>query len=427
MKCYLNLLPLIIVFLSSTTSGQTRTELIDSLMRTSYEKGIFNGNVLVLEADQVVYRNELGRADSNETKELTTDTRFNLGSISKEFSAVGIMLLKEQGKLSLEDRISDYISQLPEWSHEIQIKNLLDYTSGLPKEEDEISGDEAAWAVLRNLSTLEATPGTKFIYSNFNIFLRKRIIENITGMEYGQFLKTNFFEPLQMRSAVIDGIPGTSKIACAFDNHFIEDTYKPFLSGQVSLDIDDLQKWVDNLHSGKIISKNSLYRLFQRFGNNETGLGLGIFEEGKLMLHWHSGSSYNFQSSLCYFPQDKFMILLMTNNKNMNLGDLTTAIEAILRGREFELPKKSLYLSLRTEAFYSGYEKALELYKDIKEDRNYDLSNKEKAFLRSAEYLLRQKKYDDAVGILEYTLKEFPGSEEATAALKEAKKFRKNQ
>ncbi len=91
--------------------------------------------------------------------------------------------------------------------------------------------------------------------------------------------------------------------------HFVQDEYKPFLSGQVSMNIHDLQKWIVGLHSGKIISPESVLRLFKKVGNN-SALGHGIFEDGKLKIHWHSGSSYNFQSSLAYFPETGYSILV---------------------------------------------------------------------------------------------------------------------
>lgn len=420
MKISLNFCLFIFTLISFSGLAQNKTELIDSLMTTSHERGVFNGNILVMKGNEVLYRNELGRFDAEGTVKLSADTKFNLGSISKSFSAVGLMVLVEDQKLSLDDSISKYVHGLPEWSHNIQIKNLLDYTSGLPREDDEISGDEEAWSVLMDLKELEAAPGTKFIYSNFNIFLRKRIIEKVAGLTYSHFLKTTFFEPLEMRSAVIDGIPGSSGIALAFDNHFVQDTYEPFLSDQVSSNIDDLQKWVSALHSGKIISKRSVFRLFQSFENNQSALGTGVFENDELMIHWDSGSSYNFQSSLCYFPKDQNMILLMTNNKNMNVGDLTTAVNAILRGKEFKLPKRSLYLTIRTEAFHNGFEDALALYGELKDDHTYDVSRDEKVLLKTAEYLLRKKKSRDALGVLNYAVKEFPNSENAKTALKKA-------
>lgn len=409
------------LFIFYSSIAQEKVELLDSLMVTTHNRGIFNGNVLVTEEEKLIYRNELGRADAAGRKDLTADMAFNLGSVSKQFSAVGLMLLQEQGKLELENRVSEYLPQLPAWAEEIHIEHLLDYSSGLPKEDDEIPGDEAAWKVLDNLPELEAPPGTKYIYSNFNIFLRKRIIERITEMSYEDFLKRTFFIPLKMESAIVDPGPAAQDMAKAFDTRFTPDVYKPFLSGQVSMNIDDLQKWVFNLHSGNVISEDSLLRLFQGMENGNSALGQGIFEDGKLKIHWHSGSSYNFQSSLAFFPETNHTILLMTNQKNMNEGDITNAIYDILKGQSFELPKRPLYLDIRTTAFYDGYESAISLFKKVKKDVSYDLSNPEESLTRAAEFLLRRGKNEDAFGLLEFTLKTYPESEKAKMILAESR------
>lgn len=122
-----------LLFLTNNVFAQTEgTKQIDSLMQRSNKIGIFNGNVLISKNNKIIYNASFGYTDASKTNQLTTDYRFNIGSITKEFSAVALMQLKEQGKLKLNDKVSKFIPELPKWANEVTIKNLLQYTSGMP-------------------------------------------------------------------------------------------------------------------------------------------------------------------------------------------------------------------------------------------------------------------------------------------------------
>jgi CubicO group peptidase (beta-lactamase class C family) len=136
MKVILQILLCFTLFLTAFNSleaQERKTQQIDSLIKTAYELGIFNGNVLVFSKDKTVYEASFGSADAAKKELLTAEFRFNIGSIAKEFNGVAIMMLKEQGKLKLDDKVSKYITNLPAWADKISIKNLLQYTSGLPE------------------------------------------------------------------------------------------------------------------------------------------------------------------------------------------------------------------------------------------------------------------------------------------------------
>ena len=106
---------------------------IDSLIEAANGIGVFNGTVLIAREGKIVYQKETGFADTSKTKFIKPDSRFAIGSITKEFNSVGILLLQEKGKLNIDDKISKYLPELPKWADKIQIKHLLQYTSGLPQ------------------------------------------------------------------------------------------------------------------------------------------------------------------------------------------------------------------------------------------------------------------------------------------------------
>ena len=130
---HLFLLSAIFLFLINCTLAQQKKVLqIDSLMKRSAQTGAFNGNVLVAKNNKIIYNASLGFTDVTKTKKLTADYRFHIGSITKEFTAVALMQLQEQGRLKTDDHVSRYMPELPQWAHKVTIKNLLQYTSGIP-------------------------------------------------------------------------------------------------------------------------------------------------------------------------------------------------------------------------------------------------------------------------------------------------------
>ena len=106
---------------------------IDSLLAESYERDLFNGNILVTKNDTIIYKKSFGYTDGTQQKKLNNKSIFNIGSIAKEFNAVSIMILVEKGILSLNDSISKFNLGLPDWSKKVIIKHLLNYSSGLPE------------------------------------------------------------------------------------------------------------------------------------------------------------------------------------------------------------------------------------------------------------------------------------------------------
>ena len=179
-------------FLTAITVPAQKNEQvkIDSLIQKAFRSGLFNGNVLVMNGNKEVYKAAIGFADATRTTRLTTQHRFHIGSIAKEFNAVGMMLLAEQGKIKLSDKVSNYLPQLPSWSASIQVRDLLGYTSGLPDVQWEtVHSDAENMNNLLQLKQLDFEPGTRYAYNNNNVFLQRRIIESVTGTSFRDFVQ----------------------------------------------------------------------------------------------------------------------------------------------------------------------------------------------------------------------------------------------
>jgi len=397
--------------------------LIDSLMKVSYERGVFNGNILVAINNKIIYQNEIGYTDGSKLKKLNRNSIFNIGSIGKEFNAVAIMMLKEKGLLNLDDKISKFKINLPEWSNTISINHLLQYTSGLPRVKwRTVKNEKDIFADLRKIKQLKFKPGSGYIYSINNIILQRKIIEKVSGMSYVDFIQKNLLNPSNMTGALIDPSSQNLQLAKPFNNDFIND--KPMdieITGWVHPTVSDMRNWIGSLHSGKLISKESLAQLFDSYSkSSESALGVGKFENDKLSIHQHQGSSFNYESFIHYNVQEDLSIVLMTNNKNFKLREIAESIENITKGNAFSIPQKSVYLTIRQKC-YDNVNEGIHFYKDLKKNfpDTYNFSN-ESELNRVGYKLIERNQIEDAIKIFELLVAEFPNSPNSYDSIGEA-------
>lgn len=417
MNCYRKLLFMVAAwcFLTSNTFAQSeKTAQIDSLMKWSNRIGIFNGNVLVSKDNEVIYNAPFGYADASGLNKLTTDYRFNIGSITKEFSAVALLQLQEQGKLQLDDKVAEFIPELPEWANEIAIRDLLQYTSGIPNVNwRKIKNDKDIFNDLKLTDTLTFKPGTNYDYNNNNIFLRQFIVERITGMSFKAYAEKIIFRPCNMNASVMTPFENEKNIARGFNNDHIQDQADLPITGGTYLTTIDLLKWANCLHVKKIINKQSLYEIGQHFNLQEaqSALGLAKFKNKNLKEHLHDGRGGSFEAILVSDMDERITIILLGNNYNGKLFEISDAIKAILKNENYNLPKKDFFLQYKKQLSTLNIDAIIELYNDSKRDKSNiydtDLVN---ALNSVGYYLMEQKRLDDAVRIFRLNIEAFPSS-----------------
>jgi CubicO group peptidase (beta-lactamase class C family) len=312
--------------------AQTKIETqIDSLLTQAFSNGSFNGNALVSKKDEVIYYKSFGYLDAAQDKKLTASTRFNIGSIYKEFSAVALMILVEEGKLSLEDQISTFIPSLPSWGKKIRIKHLLQYTSGLPNLNwGSIKSDSDILNDLINLDSLRFEPGTNYFYNNNDISVRQFVVENVTGMPFNAFVHRNLFDPLGMTNAITNPTNETADLAIAFSNTLENDKIESRFSGVIYVTALDLLKWDQSLRANQLITEESIKILSETFSSEQSALGNVEFTGNQWVSHLHNGESRNFEAMLYAHYLNNYTIILLGNNKNRKLFELTEAMITIL-------------------------------------------------------------------------------------------------
>ncbi|KIC63751.1 serine hydrolase [Chryseobacterium taiwanense] len=383
------------------------TNQIDSLMAKSYERGLFNGNVLVAKNNKIIYQKSFGFTDETKQTALNKKSIFNIGSIAKEFNAVSIMILVERGLLSLDDPISKFNLGLPKWAEKVTIRHLINYASGIPKIESGLSSvtDDDAWKILRSNNTLLFEPGTGYKYDNGNVFLQRRIIEKVTGISFEEFVIKNIIKPLKMTNSVFDPKPGYKNRTSCYDMDNVRCPEMNFISGWLWVDINDLYKWIDAMNHNRLISKKSFQTLLNNPYAKDEGGSLGRYFE-KDELQRHNGVSYKFESIFLNDFKNNMTIILVSNNLN-KVWDLGHIIHNLILGKEYEIPKKSIYQTIRKESL-NDVNKSIETYYLLKKNSEKEYSFENPSELNKLGYeLLRLGKMNESIIVFKLATKEF--------------------
>ncbi len=392
---------------------------IDSLMQISYERGIFNGNVLVTRNDSLVYQKSFGYTDASEQTKLTKKSIFNIGSIGKEFNAVSIIMLIEKGELEFDDKLSQFGLDLPAWSKKVTVKHLLNYTSGLPQiDYENVENEKDILENLQTLPNLLFEPGTNYNYNNNSVFLQKKIIENVTKKTYQEFVTDNIISPLKMKNVVFDPYFDYPNITRCFDVDKISCENTSTSKGWLWVSIDDLNKWITALHNNKLISRVSLELLLKNsyFKNKESSLGSS---HDSFALHLHGGQSYQFEAAFLSELKNDLNIILMSNNKSKGF-EITHSLYNIMKGKSFSIPKKSIYRQIRSKC-YDNIDLGIQYYYDLKKSSLdiYDFGNP-KELNALGDDLVASKKINESIEIFKIAVSEFPKNVKAYNSLGEA-------
>ena len=189
-------------------NAQTKAAKIDTLMGSLSERGQFSGSILVAEHGQIIYEHGFGKADIKRNLAFAPNTPVYLASLTKQFTAMAIMMLEERRQLSYSDHLSKYFPEFPSYAAKITVRNLLNHTAGIADyvglglEHPGLTNKEVLNALIRQPS-LRFSPGEKFEYSNSNYVLLALIVEKIAGQPYDLFLKNHIFAPLGMKDTFV--------------------------------------------------------------------------------------------------------------------------------------------------------------------------------------------------------------------------------
>src|SRR4030095_3672260 len=366
-KLHLALCLLSILVFQISVIAQDRARQIDELISLYHKYKQFNGSALVAEDGKVIYKKGFGLANMEWNIPNEPDTKFRLGSITKQFTAALILQLVQQGKIKLDGKVSDY---LPDYRKDtggrMTIHHLLSHTSGVPNY-------TAQPGFFQNVSRnpfkvddfvkqyasgdLEFEPGTKFNYSNSGYFLLGDIIEKVTGKPYEQVLKENIFDPVGMKNTGYDHwgtiigkrATGYSRTARGYQTAAYLDMSIPYAAGSLYSTVEDLYLWDQALYGEKILSAKSKELMFRPNLNNY-GYGFVIRNATlapptKLAVPviQHNGGINGFSTVIVRMKGDKRLIVLLDNAEDgQNLDKMALGIMSVLYDQPYDMPRRSI-------------------------------------------------------------------------------------
>jgi len=289
----------------------------------------------------------------------TPQTIFRLGSITKQFTAMAILILQEQGKLSVDDLVSKHVEGGSESWSEITIHHLLSHTSGIPNftslpeyRSTMMLPSPPAKTLdrVRNLA-LEFKAGEKFAYSNSGYVLLGQIIEKVAGTSYEEFLRTSIFEPLDMKHSGYDSpekiLPhraaGYRRAGEKLANAAYLDMTIPHAAGSLYSTAEDLNRWSRALDAGKLISGSSREKMFTPV-KGTYGYGWVIDQKFGRRCVMHGGGINGFVTHIARFPEEELCVVVLCNNEGAGAGTTGNALAAIALGEKYELPQERKFV-----------------------------------------------------------------------------------
>jgi CubicO group peptidase (beta-lactamase class C family) len=342
------------------------TNKLDTYLLSAVKVNKFNGAALVAKDGKIVFNKAYGWRNFSYKTKNEINTRFPILSITKSFTAIVLLKLQEQGKLSMRDKISKYLPEYPN-GNKISIEHLLTHTSGIYNYTDNVDeGDSiiVCHPVSKQLvldqfkdKPLAFKPGKQFSYNNSGYYLAGMVIEKVTGKPYESIIRDIIFEPLGMSSSGFDynNLPSEMKaVGYQFLNGKMQKPY-PFYdstvgyaAGSIYSTTEDLYKWSEAIANGQLLSSSSWIAAFTpKIGDYGYGFQTGNYQGKKYVTH--SGGYPGYISMFMFYPKDRVTIILLNNvgNYGQDLWSVTMGISNILFGLPNDLWqfRENVYLS----------------------------------------------------------------------------------
>ncbi len=344
---------------------------MDQIIQSYVADHKFMGTALVARGSQVLFSKGFGSANLEWDVPNAPNTKFRLGSVTKQFTAASILLLEERGKLSVNDPVKKYMPDAPAAWDKITIFHVLTHTSGIPnftsfpdyaKLEPFATTPAELVARFRD-KPLDFQPGEKWSYSNSGYVLLTYLLEKVCGENYEKFVRENIFTPLAMKDSGYDSnsavIPhrasGYSPGKNGLENAGFVHMSIPQGAGALYSTTEDLLKWEQGLFGGKLLQPASLEKMTTPVKNNYA-FGLGVQTTGGHKEISHGGGIEGFNTELDYYPEDKLTVVVLSNVNGGAPGDIARKLAALAHGEAIKLPgeRKEITLDPKLLSRYLG-------------------------------------------------------------------------
>ena len=324
-----------------------------------------SGNLLIAQKGQIIHHSSRGMADHSFEIENGPETRFPIASLTKAFTAAAILILCEEGKLSLDDNAGDFLPEGLSFKDNIPVHQLLTHSAGLPDYQlnkgemlhevfaRRMGSDEFCHRFLRH--PLIAAPGKEFHYSNPGYYLLGMIIEAVSEMPFGHFLQQKIFDPAGMEHTGVDDpetiIPFRAQGYRWRGNHLGRAVYTDarnfYPQGGLYSTTADLFRWIEALKSGKIISAESLALMLEKHVPIDTdreifyGYGIHTLKRNGRNAAGHGGSHWGYRSHLEWYPEEDILAIMLSNYEFQDTAKIVDSAVKATFDLTFESPQKA--------------------------------------------------------------------------------------
>ncbi|MHC4990982.1 MAG: serine hydrolase domain-containing protein, partial [Planctomycetota bacterium] len=408
-RCMIAALTVLFLLPVASAMATNEVEQIDQLVRAYHGLGKFNGSAIVTKGGEVIYRQGVGFANMEWEIPNAPDTKFRLGSITKQFTGALILQLVEEGVIALDDPLSRHVPEYPsKVGDSVTIHHLLTHTSGiasytgLPNFFAEYSRDaytpEAFLDVFKDLP-LEFEPGSTWRYNNSGYFLLGVIVENVTGKPYAEALRERILEPLGMHDTGYDThdeilekrAAGYEQRGAGYRNAPYLDMSLPYAAGSMYSTVEDMLLWDRALYTTRILTPHYRDMLWHPHVEVAPGAdrhyGYGFMtgqrqvgESGRTVTSVEHGGGINgFNTLIVRVPEDQHLVVLLNNTGRTELGSMAKGILNILYGYEADPPRQQISRVVMTTIGEHGVEAAIDEYRRLRETspRDYEFAESE--------------------------------------------------
>ena len=316
----------------------------------------FSGSIIAINDGEILFKKAYGYANIEHKVKNTTETKYRIWSITKQFTAAAILILEERGLLRVEDSLKKYFPDCIELNPNITIHHLLTHTSGIFNYSDLPDSHKTFHRMCHKKSDLikmflskplNFEPGTQWEYSNTGYYLLGMLIEKLSGKSYSEFLTENIFIPLGMfNTSVDDDKKIIENIASGYylnRNDLIHCNYinmdLVLSSGGIYSTVEDLFIWDKALNSDKLLSRKSIEKMNTPYKNNY-GYGVFIETNNNRRVVQHNGGCEGFLTEIHRYVDDNFVVVILSNYGFTAVNKLCNEITSIAFGEKYEMPKK---------------------------------------------------------------------------------------
>jgi len=442
-KRYLYIFIITLLLFPPWAAAQDKAAKIDQLMSAYHGLKQFNGTVLVAEGGKVIFKRGYGLANMEWNIPNQPDTKFRLGSITKQFTSMLVLQLVEQEKIRLDGKLSDYLPEYPKKVGErVTVHQLLNHTSGIPSytgfpgliQNESRNPYTPAEFIQKFLfdKELEFEPGARYAYNNSGYFLLGAMIEKVTGQPYEKVLQQRILDPLGMQDSGYDHwetlLPkratGYEKLPGGYRTAPYLDMTLPYAAGSLYSTAEDLYRWDQALYTDKLLPARLKEVMFKPgLGNYAYGWMITKVPQGEpaagATLVAHGGGINGFSSLISRLTDARHLIVLLNNTGGARLSEMAQNVYRVLYNLEPSKLKKPLGEELYQALSEGGLEAAERRYKDLKSRPDeYDLREPE---LNGLGYeLLRSRRFKEAIQVFTWNVEAYPKAANVYDSLAEA-------